>query len=100
MKEESLLPCPLCGASDLRTVPHGIECRSCGLWLGFGTKSMERGRTIIEAWNNRTKSTWDDVPDYSKIEELIAAIERGRPHTELSTMAHELLKLAREGGLE
>ena len=46
------LPCPLCGCKEPINRGHGIECPICGLWLGDGTKSWERGG-IIKSWNTR-----------------------------------------------
>jgi len=36
--KDNILPCPLCGNSDLRISTYGIECRKCGLWLGNGSR--------------------------------------------------------------
>lgn len=54
-KTDELLPCPLCGNPEPVNRGHGIECLTCGLWLGNGTTSYERGG-VIKNWNTRTET--------------------------------------------
>lgn len=55
------LPCPFCGSDNLRVCNYGIECRSCGVWLGDGTRCRTIGKTILDAWNHRANGK-DDTP--------------------------------------
>ncbi len=55
MKLPNHKPCPMCGCDDLRLFDRGLECRTCGLWFGYGSIARGRGNTLTEAWNNRSK---------------------------------------------
>lgn len=48
---KEVLRCPLCGG-EAEDVGHGISCYGCGLWLGDGTQTYERGG-YKSVWNNR-----------------------------------------------
>jgi len=51
--KDNILPCPLCGNSDLRISTYGIECRKCGLWLGNGSRVTSLFGDVEKAWNTR-----------------------------------------------
>lgn len=67
-------PCPLCGSDDLRIEAHGIECRHCGLWYGYGLKAIERGG-LLKSWNTRKEEKLRGYTAKEWMEALVDVLE-------------------------
>jgi len=47
-----LLSCPFCGGDNINDKGYGIQCRTCGVWVGDGSDALKFGG-YKKLWNKR-----------------------------------------------
>jgi len=60
---KKLKPCPLCGGGA-SLLPHGVSCNNCSLWLGGGTRAIDRFHVISgnkkDVPHNYVAAVWNE----------------------------------------